>query len=268
MVSDMQRTFTIFLSYSNLDKIYATAFGEFLRGAGFSVWQDVSALKPGSNFRKRIVEAIEDVDLVVVLWSPHSVESNYVTDEANLAKRHEKYFAILIQECDLPLGFGSDHTFPLSEGQLNTESSERSVVLDWINQILAESASEDHAEIENGEANLLTDKLDSLDTKYSLSIQIDLSDFYTEDAEVTITDNGTVSGVYNDRGVRGKVEGDRIVFIDDFDPLDRGGCSFVVLEGVSLNHCRSSGAVRVFSKYDDLNYPISSGAYILSRIEP
>lgn len=70
-----------------------------LTAFGMNVWWDI-ALKPGNAYAREIDAIIRDVDHVVVLWSPNSVQSEWVIAEASLAKELGKLIPIKIAACE------------------------------------------------------------------------------------------------------------------------------------------------------------------------
>jgi len=99
----------IFISYARKDKEFAKDLAQALENRGFSVWWDWDLIG-GTNYRERIREAINEAQKAIVLWSQNSVASGFVIDEANEAKRHGKLVPVLIDQAEVPFGFGELHT--------------------------------------------------------------------------------------------------------------------------------------------------------------
>ena len=72
---------TIFLSYAHADAKRAQQLAAALTARGYIVWWD-NLIEGGASFAKSIREALEAADVVVVLWSKTSLESDWVADEA------------------------------------------------------------------------------------------------------------------------------------------------------------------------------------------
>ncbi len=70
----------LFLSHSARDKRYADPLYDFLLRLGFKVWVDPNP-RPGLEWRFEIDEVIRSSDAVLVVVTPHSAESIYVTYE-------------------------------------------------------------------------------------------------------------------------------------------------------------------------------------------
>src|SRR5687768_18524949 len=79
---------TLFLSYSHADEARARRLAAALDEAGYNVWWD-ALIEGGTAYAKTITKALETADVVLVLWSAASVESDWVRDEAALGRdRH------------------------------------------------------------------------------------------------------------------------------------------------------------------------------------
>ena len=69
----------------------------------------------GKNWYKYIKQIFQNSSCVVVLWSSHSVESDFVLEEAHEAKRNDKLVPLLIDDIYPPLGFGTLHSLDFSD---------------------------------------------------------------------------------------------------------------------------------------------------------
>jgi hypothetical protein len=70
----------LFVSYARKDHDFVESLREYLRETEFQVWTD-SALSPGSDWRQEIDEAIRQAFAVIVVITPESKTSEYVTYE-------------------------------------------------------------------------------------------------------------------------------------------------------------------------------------------
>jgi len=78
----------VFLSYTSSQGETAARIELSLKGEGFSVFRDRSALSPGESFDDRIRTAIEESDLFVFLITPESVSpGRYTLTELKFAER-------------------------------------------------------------------------------------------------------------------------------------------------------------------------------------
>jgi sulfatase modifying factor 1 len=94
----------VFLSYAREDLERAAALVSVLEKQGWSVWWDVNDIPAGKRFDEEIDEALNGARAVLVLWSRHSVESDYVIEEAAEAKELQTLIPIRIDEVKLPRG--------------------------------------------------------------------------------------------------------------------------------------------------------------------
>lgn len=104
----------IFISYASQDRARAFSLSERLGREGHSVFIDQS-LRSGSRFSLAIGEEIDKSDIVIVLWTRHSVKSRWVLDEADRGRHKLRPVRFGV---DAPLGFGSIHApnLPLLSG--------------------------------------------------------------------------------------------------------------------------------------------------------
>ncbi len=71
----------VFLSYAHDDAENAQKLARALEEAGHEVWWDFH-LHGGSRFSNEIDRALKNAQVVVVIWTPASVTSAWVQDEA------------------------------------------------------------------------------------------------------------------------------------------------------------------------------------------
>lgn len=72
---------TVFISYSHKDNDFAQIMFIQLETKGFSPWIDFKGLKAGDDWRKGIENVIDKSKVVVIVMSPDSMVSPYVTFE-------------------------------------------------------------------------------------------------------------------------------------------------------------------------------------------
>ncbi len=94
----------IFLSYASEDRARVSGLVDALRRQGWSVWWD-REIVPGSPFEKVIEQAIGEAQCVVVVWSRHSVQSDWVQTEALDGLERALLVPIMIDDVRLPLAF-------------------------------------------------------------------------------------------------------------------------------------------------------------------
>ena len=92
----------LFLSYSQKDKPTVEQLSKRFEDRGYSVWWDVELL-PGNHFRKKIELALHEARAVVVLWSEHAINSDYVEAEAETARSLGKLIQLRTPEIAVSL---------------------------------------------------------------------------------------------------------------------------------------------------------------------
>lgn len=79
---------TAFLSYHRADRPYARRVRDALTKHDYSVWFDIEAIAPGSNWQQEITSAIDravERGFVLVLLSTNSVQAKYLMEEVRHA---------------------------------------------------------------------------------------------------------------------------------------------------------------------------------------
>lgn len=104
----------IFISYSSKDRATTKKIANVLEKQGWKVWWDKN-LKPGKAFDTAISKALDAANCIVVLWSPNSVESNWVLEEAYEGLNREILAPALIKDTRLPFGYRRTQYIDLSK---------------------------------------------------------------------------------------------------------------------------------------------------------
>ena len=104
----------IFLSYARADQARIEPIAAALEQAGYSVWWD-RHIEGGSQFSKDIEKQIEEARAVIVIWSAASVESEWVRDEAAIARDADKLVPVTLDATLPPLGFRQRQAIDLSD---------------------------------------------------------------------------------------------------------------------------------------------------------
>ncbi|MCW5634858.1 MAG: toll/interleukin-1 receptor domain-containing protein [Rubrivivax sp.] len=102
----------VFISYKREERPVAEALARVLKEHGFSVWWDIELL-PGDRFSREIRQILSRARAAVVVWSDAAVESDFVLDEAALARSRGILVPVRIDDCQLPMGFGQHHVLDL-----------------------------------------------------------------------------------------------------------------------------------------------------------
>jgi hypothetical protein len=94
----------VFISYSHKDTDFVRDLVKPLEAEGFSVWWD-HTIPPGKTWDDVIARGIREAKACIIVWSPNSVISDWVKEEATLAKEGGKYLPIQIGADLPPMGF-------------------------------------------------------------------------------------------------------------------------------------------------------------------
>ena len=98
----------VFVSYSSKDRTLVNRLASDLRSQGAGIWLDLWELLPGDSLKEKIGAAIVQHDYFVIVLTPNSVASTWVSKELGVALIHEietksaKIIPVLLQECSIP----------------------------------------------------------------------------------------------------------------------------------------------------------------------
>lgn len=102
----------VFISYAREDKSRIVPFVELLESQGWTVWWD-RQIEPGHSFGDEIDKQVSQAGCVVVFWSRHSVQSNWVQVEANEGLERGVLVPLLLDDVRVPLVFRRSETVSL-----------------------------------------------------------------------------------------------------------------------------------------------------------
>lgn len=97
--------YDIFLSYATKDRERVQPLFEALTKQSWTVFWDHLSIRVGKNWSVELEQAINASRCVVVVWSEHSIKSEYVREEANFAKRRGVLLPICLDKVEPPFGF-------------------------------------------------------------------------------------------------------------------------------------------------------------------
>ena len=94
----------VFISYSRRDSEVVEEIVAQLEKEGIEAWLDREDIKPGKQWRKQIVEAIDTAEAFILHLSPDSGASDNVLKELNLAEEALEPFVlpIMLKEMKIP----------------------------------------------------------------------------------------------------------------------------------------------------------------------
>ena len=102
----------VFISYATEDRDRAAQLASALGAIGWSVWWDRKIIA-GQAFDHAIERELENAKSVIVLWSKHSIGSEWVKNEAAVASERGVLVPATIESVKLPLEFRRKQTADL-----------------------------------------------------------------------------------------------------------------------------------------------------------
>jgi hypothetical protein len=103
----------VFISYARKDRAVAQLLAQALVAGGRSVWWD-REIVAGKDFAAVIAAELARAKAVVVLWTPSSVLSNWVRDEAQAGMARGVLVPVLLGVAEAPIGYRSLQTVDLT----------------------------------------------------------------------------------------------------------------------------------------------------------
>jgi hypothetical protein len=131
---------TIFISYASQDRDTARDLAGRFEAHGHSVWWD-RTIPPGRVYDEVIQEALHAARCVVVLWSSHSVQSNWVKVEAEESAARGLLVPVLIERVTPPIQFKRIQAADLSEWRGDENDPEFRSLRAAIERVLGRPAS-------------------------------------------------------------------------------------------------------------------------------
>ena len=107
----------LFLSYAHEDRHRAKSLAHVLEKQGWAVWWDRKIIA-GQTFVQVIEHELGTAKCVVVLWSKHSVSSEWCKAEAAYAAERGVLVPAMIDRVNLPLEFRRKQTADLVSSEL------------------------------------------------------------------------------------------------------------------------------------------------------
>ncbi|MEO1258671.1 MAG: TIR domain-containing protein [Bacteroidota bacterium] len=112
-----RRSTDIFLSYSSEDREFAKDFANALADQGIHVWWDREEIPLGANLTTYVAEKLNEARLVVVVWSPISIGSEFVINEAVHALKQSRLIPVIIRNVTPPEPFDKIQSAKLTKTQ-------------------------------------------------------------------------------------------------------------------------------------------------------
>ena len=130
----------VFLSYAREDESAAKQLADCIGRFGHDVWWD-RHIQGGSRFSTEIDRELKSAEAVVVLWSPDSVESAWVQDEAAEGRDTGRLVPVSLGGSRPPLGFRQFHTVELAKWNGDGEPDKLADLLEAITKTAGNNAS-------------------------------------------------------------------------------------------------------------------------------
>lgn len=127
----------IFLSYSNENRDIAAKVARGFEENALSVWWDRN-IHGGADFSAEIARQLSAARAAVVLWSRHSVESEWVRDEAGEARDAGKLVPACVDDTRPPLGFRQRQAINLARWNGDPAAAEFAGLIGSVRAILGE----------------------------------------------------------------------------------------------------------------------------------
>ena len=131
----------IFISYSREDADRRKVIVNALENLGFSVWMDYQ-IPTGQVYDEVILSELMSVKCVIVLWTKESVVSGWVKAEAQVGAERGILFQILLDDVDIPIGFGRCQSRNLVDWDGSRDDSAFMDLIKSINNFITLSSSE------------------------------------------------------------------------------------------------------------------------------
>ena len=93
----------VFISYSSIDRQYAFELFRFLKQNNCEVWLDFNDIKPSKILQQELSNNIGKANLICLLLSPYSVDSQWVKYEVEMAvKKNVRLLPVILRPCVIP----------------------------------------------------------------------------------------------------------------------------------------------------------------------
>jgi formylglycine-generating enzyme required for sulfatase activity len=126
----------VFISYKKEDRAHAERVAAAFAAADVSVWWD-DDIQPRAAWDKTIEREIGACAAVVVLWSPRSVESDWVRTEAHYGHDRGKLAPAMVEPCERPIAFLLTQTVDLTGWTGDADDRRWRKLLAWVADLRA-----------------------------------------------------------------------------------------------------------------------------------
>lgn len=93
----------LFLSYARTDAEFALKLAKSLRSAGANLWIDQLDIRAGDRWDRAVQQALTKAEGLLIILSPHAVDSTNVMDEVSFAlSKNKRIVPVLYKPCEIP----------------------------------------------------------------------------------------------------------------------------------------------------------------------
>src|SRR5262245_36399631 len=96
----------IFISFAHEDEVRVQGLVHALEELGWTVFWD-RHIPAGQTWRSYIGESLNEARCVMVAWSRHSIDSQWVMEEADEGQKRRILVPVLLDAVEPPIGFRS-----------------------------------------------------------------------------------------------------------------------------------------------------------------
>ena len=134
-----EQVYEIFISYSRKDRTLAKKLLKALEVRGWSIFLDQRAIAPGERWDAKLEIALDKALCVLVLWTSHSYESEWVRNEASEAIKSGSYFPVLLGGAEQPpLEYRKRQAFKLGDWKNDIETEKFKALLTRLDHFIEE----------------------------------------------------------------------------------------------------------------------------------
>ena len=130
----------IFISYSREDREWVAKLADAIQAEGYTVWWDWDLLV-GKRYRETIETELQVCKATVVVWSQHSIRSDFVRDEAEEGQQRNILVPILKESVRPPAGFRQLQTADFSTWTGGTTHAEYQRMIKGLSHLIGHDGS-------------------------------------------------------------------------------------------------------------------------------
>lgn len=154
----------IFISYASKDRPIAKELAQLLKNRGWTVWWD-SHIPIGDRFDTAIEKELRNAKAVLVLWTKHSIASEWVKNEASDAAQRGILIPVLLESVTIPLAFSRIETALLTDWKGEEDHHELQMMFKSVEDMVSREPSGATTDETAGNNNNFDDILTSLRVK-------------------------------------------------------------------------------------------------------